>query len=504
MNFSRNLLTTLLSIFILFEDSISKEVFVYRDIDTAPLALIKKRNSPSWERAIPHKSPNKDTEAGYFYDDPEDEEGRKDEFKIACPSFGDQQKETEKKWRESDKLFKESQLFFIKNYESVHRICRDHAKPSIRKSINDVGKPINCGKSGAEFYEVGYPVSLNEQNAYNIEFIPIYKICHSGAPGVGTQYTIHEITSPDLMMLKYRKSYYIDPSKAFQSYLDDCPDCAAEFYKAKNRYIVHQFVGIYDMPTRLWQWTTMFRFNFIQLSISDKDLLRGLQRADQFIQLFSRKTNKPLTLYSGIIETKSKGITSTFCTAVHCGKNFIVKLFWRIITDAENNAIILITQLTRNDCKQTNNIRVICQNDEDRVMLEYYNDGGCMYKCPVTDTIISELGLPTGLLGLKIDGVLSLDFDIPEEESNNLRRAGGSSDTNAESAAQHIGISDFMGDAAGFAVAVAAVDAGLAAIMQAEAAAEGAADGAADGNGGNDGNGEGSGNNGGSNGPDGE
>ncbi|XP_065219235.1 uncharacterized protein LOC135844808 [Planococcus citri] len=283
----------------------------------------------------------------------------------------------------------------------------------------------------------------------------VYKVCRSTDKEVGTLYTIHEIVSPDLMMLQYRQWYEPEPSKAFKSNLDGCVGCLGTYYR-ENKLFVYQFVSMFDMPTRILQLTTHFPFNFIP--VKDREIFMGLLRVDQFIRLFSRKTNQPLKLYSGRYQTTVKIRPSGLCKSLSCSKNIPIELFWKIIVYNEKLAIMLITQLTQQSCTQTKFI--LCYDKNTIVMLETYKNGGCTYKCPVASRLIYDLGLPTSEF-FELNGDLSLDFKVTEEQLKYLRKlTGGPSDANTSSIVSHeVGIADFMGDAQKFEAAVRAVDA---------------------------------------------
>ncbi|XP_065217654.1 uncharacterized protein LOC135843634 [Planococcus citri] len=445
----------ILSILVLIEETVSKDVFINANLPISPLALIRKPDSLLWKPATPFRSPHNDNEVGYSYSDVEDEHGLKDEFKIACAASSDRVKAIENKWKEeqsSSKLPEEKKLFFMQEfpeYEELSVVCREPAKPSIREIYSE-----SCGKStGDALYEVGYPVSKDNVGR-GVQFMSVYKVCRSVNEDVGTLYTIHQIVSPDLMMLQYKQWYEPEPSKAFKSNLDGCVGCLGTFYK-ENKLYVYQFVSMFDMPTKILQLTTHFPFNFIP--VKDNEIFMGLLRVDQFIRLFSRKTNQPLRLYSGRYQKTVNIRPSGLCKALGCSKNLPIELLWKIVNNG-SHSIMLITQLTQQSCTQTKNI--LCKDDNTLVMLETYKNGGCTYKCPVTSTIISEFGLPSlEFLGVYED--LLLDFKVSEEQLNYLRKlTGGPSNANTSSIVSHeVGIADFMGNVNKFEAAVRAVDA---------------------------------------------
>ncbi|XP_065215509.1 uncharacterized protein LOC135842094 [Planococcus citri] len=458
MKFLRSLFTTL-SILVLIEGTTSKEVFVSRNTDEDQLPLFKKANSDQWELAIPHASSESVGEAGYYYDESEDE------FKVACPAYSEWASNKAEKWRKTDKSFEDSQLFILMDYVSAEKVCALTARPSIKKfkKTDENNPPVYCGKSEAELYEVGYPVLTNTETLES-QFIPFYKICHSPDKKVGTLYTINQIVSPDLLLLTKKKWYQPNILQAFKSYLDDDLNRINTFYK-ENENFIYRFVGPYFMPTRIWEQTTNFPFNFTPIEY--RSYYNGLIRADLFIQVFSKTTNTPLTLYSGTYETEEMITKSKFCGLRKCTENELIKFFWRILIDSKNHAIILVTQLTKLDCDLTENI--LCQDDDTRAMLETYTIGGCMYKCPVTETIIKELGLPATELGLNIEGILSLRLPMPAKNQG----VGGSSDTDAGSATKYIGIGDFMGSSSSFAATLMGFDSELAQVVDAQGAVGG-------------------------------
>ncbi|XP_065215511.1 uncharacterized protein LOC135842095 [Planococcus citri] len=481
-------LFVILSIFLLIEETIStKEVFVPRDGIKDPLAIIRvfKGESYSWELAIPHATDDVRL-AGYYYNNKHDENGRRDYFFIACAVSRDN--EDIEKWRETDESFKESIVFRTVDYEGPDTKCTEKSTPSIQKLklTDNMNNPMYCGKPDAELYEVGFPVLVSVEGP-TAEFMSLYKICHSKAEGVGTLYTIHKIVSPDLLLLEKRTWGTPRIMHAFKSYLDEDLHSVQKFYTETKSY-VYRFVGPYFMPTKIWEETTRFPFNFTP--VKHDSIFSGLLRFDKFIQVFSKKNNTPLTVYSGTYE-KTVAIPYTeWCGLKKCSEDVSIGLFWRILVDSRDYAIVIVTQLTQIDCEFTENI--LCQDDNSRLMLERYGKGGkggCMYKCPATDRMIEELGLPATQLGLKHKGVLSLR--VPKMKPKN-QGTGGASDAGAQSHTEYVDVSAFMGDGAAFAAAVIAVDGfgGLASIMDMDAGDAGGGYGHSEG-GNNDGPGEG-------------
>ncbi|XP_065215515.1 uncharacterized protein LOC135842099 [Planococcus citri] len=481
----------ILTIFLFIEETISMtEVFLPRDGIKDPLAVIYKGETLSWELAIPHATDNVNL-AGYYYEDDHEKTGRRDYFYIACAASRDEDKEkdVEKRWRATDESFKESIVFRIEDYESANVECTEKSTPSIQKLklTDSMNNPMYCGKPDAELYEVGFPVLVSDESGVGpiAKFMSLYKICHSKAEGAGTLYTIHQIVSPDLLLLEKRTWSQPLISRAIKSYLDEDLRSVNNFYADTH---IYRFVGPYFMPTRIWERTTMFPFNFTP--VEHYSIFKGLLRFDKFIQLFSKTNKIPLTVYSGTYE-KTVAIPYTeWCGLKKCSEDVSIGLFWRILVDSRDYAIVIVTQLTQIDCDFTENM--LCQDDKTRFMLEYYGKGGkggCMYKCPATDRMIEELGLPATELGLKHKGVLSLR--VPKMKPKN-QGTGGASDAGAQSHTEYVDVSAFMGDSAAFAAAVIAVDGfgGLASIMDMDSGDAGGGYGHSEG-GNNDGPGEG-------------
>lgn len=118
--------------------------------------------------AIPRKFFKDKKLAWYFYDD-KGEQGRKEEFKTACPAYTDQQETIEIQWRKTANASQGSTLFFLQEYTNQKMICETFERPvpSIQK------KDGECGKSQGEIYEVGY--SVNNINFFQFKKLKNYQ-----------------------------------------------------------------------------------------------------------------------------------------------------------------------------------------------------------------------------------------------------------------------------------------------------------------------------------------
>ncbi|XP_065224127.1 uncharacterized protein LOC135848220 [Planococcus citri] len=292
-----------LSIFLLIEKTnSSKELTLLKERQKTPLAVIKKYHSSELELAIPHKYKNNKQYVGYYYNDPEDDNDPKGKLMTACPTFlyvkhvhiGGTPEVTHELIRPSN----QRTLLELHDYKTRDAKCLLDLIPSIRifekKSIEAAMR--YCSKLQTEMYEVGYRVSKNAQRT-DVQFLPVYKICYSKVKGKeATLYSIHRIESPSLLLLNQIKELPdLNPFNAYQqSILDTNLSTKKSF--ASKKYYAYQFVGTDDMPTGSWEPTTEFLFNYTPIT-KNADLFKGMIRADFYIRLYSKKNNKPLTLY---------------------------------------------------------------------------------------------------------------------------------------------------------------------------------------------------------------
>ncbi|XP_065224592.1 uncharacterized protein LOC135848587 [Planococcus citri] len=221
-----------------------------------------------------------------------------------------------------------------------------------------------------------------------------------------------------------------------------------------QNHFAYQFVSDDDMPTKNLHRTTFFRFNYFPIP-KHKSILRSMIRADNYIRLYSKETKKPLTIYSG------RSQKTILRKPYHCAPEFICKpvpfeidFFWRIIKDEQNNAIILVTQLTQVLCNEKT---YICHKNRD-VLQSYWWHGGCIYTCSVDKDIIELLQLPQGQL--KNTGTLDVSFAKKIETETTESPQSSPKSSNAKSPAK-VTMQDFMSKKT-FMLALLAYDASLA------------------------------------------
>ncbi|XP_065209402.1 uncharacterized protein LOC135837898 [Planococcus citri] len=400
-NFAMNLVHISLAswtIFKLVQEAVSlKEAVMLREYQGIPLAVIKKNNS-SLQLAIPHvyKPSTYHPYVSYSYDDSEDENGPKEEMMIACPAQGEKQLQVEKDWKTRVLTTKESTLLFLYEYTNRDALCSSRKfQPSINKVEENSDDLVNhCNQLDADMYEVGYPVS-NDDEGKDIKFLSTYKICYSNIEDKeATLYSIHRIESPDLLFMGIIREPNEHATYRFwhyhESILDSNLSTIDSILDMKN--YKYQFVGLDDMPSDPWKRTTYFLFNYTAIT-RNKDLFKGVIRVDWYIRLYSYKKNMPLNLYSG---TRQKVIQDAPP----------VDSFWRVILDDAGNAIILVTQHTQKKCDQD----YLCEKNR---QVKTYEAGGCIYTCSLetNENLLRELGLSF----LKING--DLDFTLQTDET---------------------------------------------------------------------------------------
>ncbi|XP_065225978.1 uncharacterized protein LOC135849455 isoform X2 [Planococcus citri] len=148
------------------------------------------------------------------------------------------------------------------------------------------------------------------------------------------------------------------------------------------------------MPTKVWEVTSTLSLNYT-LILKNKDSFMGMIRADHYIRLYSRLTDQPLTLYSGVHRTKELLNNDD---KTHLLK-IVYKLFtpltpvdlsWRVITTIdEKQAIVLVTQHSFKKCSKF----YVCDKNS-ITMVKEYEMGGCTYTCSLSWSTIELLGLP--------------------------------------------------------------------------------------------------------------
>ncbi|XP_065223621.1 uncharacterized protein LOC135847829 isoform X2 [Planococcus citri] len=415
-------------ILMLVETVSSKEAVLRRLAYTGPLAVIKKQDS-SLQLAIPHAHESESYLSSYNYDDSEDQNGPKEEFMIACPAHDEKQLEVETNWKTGVLATDETKLLFLSKYTDQEVSCSsEDFTPLINKVEDNSDEHVkHCNKLHADMYEVGYPVS-NDEEGKDIQFLSTYKICYSKTKRKkATLYSIHRIKSPDLLFMdgirELTDRQPLMPTYHYESVLDSNLSTKDEESFKDIFYYKYEFVGVYDMPNRLWRQTTFFLFNNITIT-RDRDLFRGMLRADWYIRLYSYKKNKQLNLYSG----------------THKKKDFLLKIpksppvesFWRVISDNDGNAIILVTQYSE---------KILCGEDylcgKNR-KVKTYEAGGCIYTCSLdaNENLLQVLGSPS----LKITG--ELDFTFQTEEPENMTEDGHEASNSNPS--QTTGIIEFL------------------------------------------------------------
>ncbi|XP_065224128.1 uncharacterized protein LOC135848221 [Planococcus citri] len=165
------------------------------------------------------------------------------------------------------------------------------------------------------------------------------------------------------------------------------------------------------MPVGSWEVTTKFLFNYTPIT-RNVDVFKGMIRADTYIRLYSKKNNKPLTLYSGTHQRQIEE-TKTSCIYQTC-KSTVIDSFWRIIIDDNSKAVMLVTQHTLKKC---NPELFLCEKN---LKVKTYKKGGCIYTCSLdgTDQQLKGLDLPplrtTGYLDLTFQKINSSESQMSE------------------------------------------------------------------------------------------
>ncbi|XP_065222355.1 uncharacterized protein LOC135846920 [Planococcus citri] len=453
------------SIITLIKETASlNEVILRRGRFRTPLAVIKKHDSTKLQLAIPRKCTKNHEFVGYQYDNSVDLDDRpKETLLIACPDvyrFG-KQKEVESEWKKYHATSKESVLFFLMKYSTIspYLQCTSRVVPSISEFSNEEAQ--YCNQSGSEMYQVGYPLSLhytiaenfeNFKSTQEVEFLSVYKVCFSMAEGKGaTKYTIHRIESPALLLLDQIKQLPdIQPMKSYEkSFLDSILN--REFLEDEDKkYYAYQIVGTEDMPTGSWEPTTKFLFNYIPIARND-DIFKGMIRVDYYIRLYSKKNNKPLTLYSGTYRAE---IESNICIIMMFCNPTIIESFWRIIMDDENRVIFLVTQYTEKECGRT----YLCNTDRQE---KTYERGGCTYTCslntPTNVNLFQMLDLPP----LTVTGDLDFTFEVQIDKTDNETVPQDKTEFTEAKSSKNIDIVDFLNNPSFF-EAVRNIDADIA------------------------------------------
>ncbi|XP_065222834.1 uncharacterized protein LOC135847293 [Planococcus citri] len=403
-------------VFMLVDEAVSlKEAVMHRDrISTgaAPLAVIKKDDS-SLHLAIPHAYQSISHLISYNYDDSEEK------MMIACPAYGEEQLHVGKNTKPGVLMTQKSTVLFLNEYTEQDIFCRTlDFVPSINKVTENSDDHVkHCNQLDADMYEVGYPVS-NDEEGTDIQFLSTYKVCYSNIEGKqATLYSIHRIQSPDLLLMSI--IYELpDPqpiTSVYESVLDSGLS-TKESFKGRD-YYKHQFVRIDDMPNRPWKQTTKLLFNYTAIT-KNRDLYKGLIRSDWYIKLYSHKKNKPLNLHSGTHQKVVKDAPP-------------VDSFWRVILDDDGNAVILVTQHTRKVCGDD----YLCAKN---LRVKTYEEGGCIYTCSLdaNDDLLEVLGLPP----LKISG--GMDFTLETDKTKKVTTGGP--ETSVSEPSQIIGIIEFL------------------------------------------------------------
>ncbi|XP_065222970.1 uncharacterized protein LOC135847394 [Planococcus citri] len=394
--FTMNLLRFFLAswlIFMIVEEAVSKEAVLHRTRNESPLAVIKKHDTSKLQIAIPHAYESETYLSSYTYDDSVDENGPKEEFMVACPASGGKHLQVENNWKtRTSTTTDKSSLLFLSQYEEGASCSAPRFRPLINKVEEE-----HCNQLHADMYEVGYSVS-NDEEGKDIQFLSTHKICYSNIEGEeATLYSFHRIESPDLLFMdEITELTDIRPLMRKQSY-ESVLDSSLSTKKSISggEVYVHKFVGNEDMPNKRWKKTTIFLFNYVAIT-KNKDLFKGMIRADWYYRLYSYKKNIPLNLYSG---TYRKVIQDTPP----------VDSFWRVIFDDAGNAIILVTQHTQKECGQD----YLCEKN---LQIKTYEEGGCIYTCSLdaNGNLLKELGLPP----LNITG--DLDFILQSDKHSQI------------------------------------------------------------------------------------
>ncbi|XP_065224123.1 uncharacterized protein LOC135848218 [Planococcus citri] len=438
-----------LLIFVIIEETTSDEaLLLQKDNPGMPLAVIVTKEGDSSRTKLRLATPREYEQdrdyVVYHYNDSNDLDAPEEKFMLACPPY---YLEVEQQWLQHDATSSESRLFTLIEYTSDRRDseCKERMIPSIKKiqKEENESKRKHCtrSESQAEMYEVGYPVlSNNAGTVQDIQFLPVYKICHLSAKGKGaTLYSIHRIEAPSLLFQREIKELpELYPwSDNLVSYLDENLKTIKPLKYQINEYYAYQFVETDDMPIRSWERTTKFLFNYTPIT-KNEDLFKGVIRADFFIRLYSKKNDKQLTLYSGTHQTRIANDTGPVgCFKKLCGFTILIESFWRIIKDDSGKAIILVTQHTQRECGEDE--EYLCEANR---KMKKYENGGCTYTCsmhdPVHNPTLDLLNLPD----IEINGNLDFTFEINETETNS-RDGQGSSGTKSS---KKIDIIDFLNE----------------------------------------------------------
>ncbi|XP_065222835.1 uncharacterized protein LOC135847294 [Planococcus citri] len=254
-NFAMNLVHISLAswtIFTLVQEVVSlKEAVMHREYKGTPLAVIKKNNS-SLQLAIPHAYKSSAYLCSYNYDDSEAENGPKEKLMIACPAQGEKQLQVEKDWKTRVLTTAESTLLFLYEYTNQDTLC---SSPEFIPSINKVEENSDdlvkhCNQLDADMYEVGYPVS-NDDEGKDIKFLSTYKICYSNIEGKeATLYSIHRIESPDLLFMGIIREPNEHATFRFWHYQESILDSSlstTESLKGMVSYDIHPDISNYSL-----------------------------------------------------------------------------------------------------------------------------------------------------------------------------------------------------------------------------------------------------------------